>query len=380
VLYRELVQPLLFLLPAERAHRLVIGLMSCLSRLTLGPGLLRMSFGRPDPSLRVQAFGRELLSPLGLAAGLDKDAEAFEAFGALGFGFVEVGTLTAQAQPGNPRPRLFRLIADRALVNRMGFNNCGAQDAATRLSGRRDAALLGVNIGKSKVVPAEQAVDDYVQSARALAPHADYVVVNVSSPNTPGLRDLQAVGALRPLLVAVRSALDTASAQRRVPLLCKIAPDLADADVDALADLALERGLDGVVAVNTTIEREGLRSSEAEVRRCGDGGLSGAPLASRALEVLRRLRSRVGDRLVLVSVGGVQNADDVWNRLAAGATLVQIYTALIYDGPGLPSQIHRELARRLRESGLPALSALHGQASPMVQDAFSAARPKTPEA
>ncbi|MFI5307116.1 MAG: quinone-dependent dihydroorotate dehydrogenase [Polyangiales bacterium] len=365
MLYRELIQPLLFLLPAETAHRLVIGLMRFMSRVPLGVRVLGLFFGKPDPSLRVQAFGRELSSPLGLAAGLDKDAEAFQAFFALGFGFVEVGTLTAQPQPGNPLPRLFRLPADRALVNRMGFNNRGAADAAQRLTASRpESTLLGVNIGKSKAAAPEQAIEDYVASARVLAQHADYMVVNVSSPNTPGLRDLQAVDALRPLLVSVRAALDAVSPERRVPLLCKIAPDLADADVDAVADLALELGLDGIVAVNTTVKREGLRSAGPEVERCGQGGLSGAPLAARALEVLRRLRGRLGDRLTLVSVGGVQRADDVWDRLRAGATLVQIYTALVYDGPGLPRRIERELARKLRAAGLRNLSELRENSAP----------------
>jgi dihydroorotate dehydrogenase len=357
MLYRELLQPLLFLLPAETAHRWILGLMRSCARLPGGCALLSWLFGKPDPVLRVRVFERELSSPIGLAAGLDKDAEAFEAFAALGFGFVEVGTLTAEAQPGNPRPRLFRLPRDRALVNRMGFNNCGAADAARRLSLTGAPArktVLGINIGKTKRVPQEQAVADYVQSATLLAPYADYVVVNVSSPNTPGLRDLQAVEHLRPLLLAVRAALDGAAPGRRVPLLCKIAPDLADAEIDAVADLALELGLDGIVAVNTSVSRAALRSSERELLRCGEGGLSGAPLAQRALQVLRRLRARAGDRLVLVSVGGVANAEDVWERLQAGASLVQLYTSLIYEGPGLLRAIHRGLAERMRAPGQPA--------------------------
>ncbi|MGD8859693.1 MAG: quinone-dependent dihydroorotate dehydrogenase [Myxococcales bacterium] len=344
MLYR-LLRPLLYLLPAETAHRLVMGAMALLSRLPFGPGLLRALYGAPDPSLRVEALGLSLPSPLGLAAGLDKDAEAYEAFGALGFGFVEVGTITAQAQPGNPRPRLFRLVRDRALINRMGFNNHGAEAARRRLQGRSRGTVVGVNLGKTKVVPAERAVEDYVQSARLLGPLADYVVINVSSPNTPGLRDLQAVEHLRPLLGAVREALDGAVAERRVALLVKIAPDLADADVDAVADLSLELGLDGIIATNTTIAREGLATPSEEVERCGAGGLSGAPLKQRSLEVLRRLRARVGERLVLISVGGIETADEARERLQAGATLVQLYTALIYGGPSLPGRINRGLVR-----------------------------------
>jgi dihydroorotate dehydrogenase len=372
VLYRELIQPLLFLLPAETAHRLVLTLLRLIAHLPFGCTLLAWLFGRPDPALRVHAFGRELASPVGLAAGLDKDAEAFEAFAALGLGFVEVGTLTAKAQPGNPRPRLFRLPRDRALVNRMGFNNCGAADAARRLARPRSSrTVVGANIGKTKLVPNEQAVADYVESAALLAPHADYVVVNVSSPNTAGLRDLQAVAQLRPLLLAVRAALDSASPARPVPLLVKIAPDLDDADIDAVTDLCLELGLDGIVAVNTTIARTGLRSGEGEVRGCGEGGLSGAPLKGRALEVLRRLRARAGARLLLVSVGGASNADDVWERLQAGASLVQLYTALIYDGPSLPGRINRGLTERLRASGHQALGQLYS--------GVLAERPRTPQ-
>ena len=354
MLYRWLLRPLLFLLPPERAHRFGMAVLRLLSATRLGPALLRGLFGRPDPILRTRALGLELSSPIGLAAGLDKDAEAHPAFAGLGFGFVEVGTLTAQAQPGNPQPRMFRLPADRALINRMGFNNRGADHAARRLAAERPRSVpLGINIGKSKLAAPEQTIDDYVHSARALAPYADYLVVNVSSPNTPGLRDLQAIETLRPLLVAVRTALEQVVPGRRVPLLVKVAPDLADADIAAVADLALELGLEGIIAVNTTISRAGLRSVAEEVARCGPGGLSGAPLQTRALEVLRLLRLRVGDRLALVSVGGVRDADDVWARLQAGAALVQLFSELIYSGPSLPSQLNRGLARRMREQQEP---------------------------
>jgi len=347
--YRAIVQPLLFLLPAETAHRLVMREMAWFSRIPFGRAFLRMIFGKPDPALQVQLFGRTLQSPIGLAAGLDKDAEAYEAFGALGFGCVEVGTLTAEAQPGNPRPRLFRLKRDRALINRMGFNNRGAEAAAKALAAARHrGTLLGINIGKTKNVPPESAVDDYVRSATLLGPFADYLVINVSSPNTPGLRDLQTVALLRPIMVAVRQALEACSPARRVPLLVKIAPDLCDSDIDAVADLALELGLDGIVAVNTTVSRAGLRSDPREVSGAGAGGLSGPVLAARALEVLSRLRGRVGERLVLVSVGGVATVDDVWARLEAGASLVQLYTALIYEGPGLLGRLHRGLLERFR--------------------------------
>jgi dihydroorotate dehydrogenase len=298
-------------------------------------------------------MGLTFPGPLGLAAGFDKNAEAIDALAALGFSFVEVGTVTGDAQPGNPRPRLFRLPADRAIVNRMGFNNDGAERVAQRLaqrlaqrSAQRPPVILGINIGKTKAVPdhpAQRVVTDYEKSTRLLAPYADYLVVNVSSPNTPGLRDLQASARLRPLLKAVRRQADRVTA-RRVPLLVKIAPDLSDAEVRDVADLAFELGLDGLVATNTTIGRDGLASGEQEVRRAGAGGLSGPPLRRRSLEVLRILRERVGADMVLISVGGISTARDAKERLDAGATLLQAYTAFVYEGALWPSRLQRDLA------------------------------------
>jgi dihydroorotate dehydrogenase len=370
--------------PAEAAHRAGFGLIRAAGAVPGLAWLLRRWLAPRDPVLRVRALGLDLPGPLGLAAGFDKDARGADALGALGFAFVEVGTVTAQPQPGNPRPRMFRLVADRAVINRMGFNNAGAAAAARRLrarrrrSGRPGAVAVGVNIGKTKVVPAEEATEDYVASARLVAGVADYVVVNVSSPNTPGLRDLQAVPSLRPLLTAVREALDAATAEgaaasgiradgaargpaaRRVPLLVKIAPDLADSDVDALADLALDLGLDGIIATNTTISRHGLTSDPAEVSAAGAGGLSGAPLRPRALEVLRRLHARTGDRLVLIAAGGIETPDDAWERIAAGATLVQAYTGFVYGGPLWPRRIHDGLARRARAAALTSIGAARG--------------------
>jgi dihydroorotate dehydrogenase len=308
----------------------------------LGPRWVRRLVRRAslpaDPALRVRAMGLEFPSPLGLAAGFDKEAAHVDALAALGFGFVEIGTITAEPQAGNPRPRLFRLPADAALVNRMGFNNAGAVAAAARLARRRDpGVVVGVNIGKTKV--AEDAVADYRRSATLLAPHADYLVINVSSPNTPGLRDLQAVEQLEPIVAAVREAAPG------VPLLVKIAPDLADEDVDAVAGFAVRAGLEGLVATNTTISRDGLRSSPEAVAAAGAGGVSGAPVAARSLEVLRRLRARVGKDLVLISVGGVGDGADAAARLVAGATLVQAYTAFVYGGPRWPAKAQRALAR-----------------------------------
>lgn len=286
-------------------------------------------------------MGVEFPHAFGLAAGFDKNAAGVPGLLALGFGHVEIGTVTARPQPGNDRPRLFRLVDDRAIVNRMGFNNVGAAEVASRLHRLRATrvgrdAVVGVNIGKSKMTPPERALDDYAESARLLAPFASYLVVNVSSPNTPGLRDLQAVDSLRPILDGVKQVTD----RHGVPLVVKIAPDLADDDVDAVADLALELGLAGISATNTTIARpESLLTDRATVSAAGAGGLSGPILADRATEVLVRLRARVGDRLALIGVGGVTTPDDVRSRLAAGADLVQGYTGFIYEGPRWPSRL-----------------------------------------
>ncbi|NYG56061.1 quinone-dependent dihydroorotate dehydrogenase [Nocardioides perillae] len=304
--------------------------------------------GDPVP---VEAMGLRFPSALGLAAGFDKDAVGVDALAALGFGHVEVGTVTGEPQPGNPRPRLFRLPDDRAVVNRMGFNNEGAEVVARRLAARAGhrpppptdgrRPVLGVNVGKTKVVPDDEAVADYQKSTGLLAPWADYLVVNVSSPNTPGLRDLQAVERLEPLLSAVRRRADEVTAHRaaRVPLLVKIAPDLSDDDVRAVGDLAVALGLDGVVATNTTTTRDGLTSPAARVEAAGAGGLSGAPLRARALEVLRLLRAQVGDDLALVSVGGITTVADAQERLDAGAALVQGWTAFVYEGPLWPARV-----------------------------------------
>jgi dihydroorotate dehydrogenase len=361
-MYRLLYRMVLRRVPAEAAHLAAFGLIRVFGRVARVPGaawLLRRWLGPRDPVLRVRALGLSFPGPVGLAAGFDKDARGTRGLAALGFGFVEVGTVTARAQPGNPRPRMFRLTADRALVNRMGFNNAGAAAAAAQLGrsrGRRarGGPVVGVNIGKTRAVPDADAAADYAASARAVAAVADYVVVNVSSPNTPGLRDLQAADRLRPVLVAVRAALDAAvpwRPQGRVPLLVKIAPDLADADVDAVADLALELGLDGIIATNTTVSRDGLASPADEVAAAGAGGLSGPPLRARSLAVLRRLHERAGDRLVLIAAGGIETPDDAWERLRAGATLVQAYTAFVYGGPLWPRRMHAGLAARLRAAG-----------------------------
>jgi len=336
--YRVLFDLVLRRLDPERAHELAFGLIASVGRV---PGLahvLTKVFSAPAAG-RVEVFGRTVPGRFGLAAGFDKDARAVEGLTMLGFGFVEVGTVTAQAQPGNERPRLWRLLAERGLRNRMGFNNEGAVAAAARLRALRRrtrgrAAVVGVNIGKSKVTPPERAAEDYAFSASQLAPYADYLVVNVSSPNTPGLRDLQSVDALRPILREVRSAADAVVGGRHVPLLVKIAPDLADEDVDAVARLADELGLDGVVAVNTTIAHD-----------LGPGGVSGPRLLERGVEVVRRLRTALGPDTVIIGVGGITTGADAARYVEAGATLVQGYTSFVYVGPAFAARVNRHLAR-----------------------------------
>ncbi len=337
------------LVDAERAHEAASRTIRA-----AGPATRRRGEKVRAAAAPVHTMGLTFPGPLGLAAGFDKNATGIDGLAALGFGHVEIGTVTGQPQPGNERPRLFRLPQDAAVLNRMGFNNDGAEAVARRLAtrartrqerGRSEGPVVGVNIGKTKLVPAEHAVADYEKSAGLLAPYADYLVVNVSSPNTPGLRDLQAVEHLEPLLAAVRRRADhaTQALGRRVPLLVKIAPDLAEEDLDAVADLALALRLDGVIATNTTISREGLVTDAQQVARMGAGGVSGQPLTQRSTEVVRRLRARVGDDLCLVGVGGIGTPEQARARLEAGATLVQAYTGFVYGGAVWPARVQRAL-------------------------------------
>jgi dihydroorotate dehydrogenase len=340
--YRVLFDLVLSRLDPEDAHHLAFRVIRAVPRLGLAPLVRRLT--APHPSLAVDALGLRFDSPFGVAAGFDKDARGIAGLGALGFGHVEVGTITARPQPGNERPRLFRLVPDLAVVNRMGFNNGGAQQAAAELATARSASrrpVIGVNIGKSRVVDVDDAVEDYLISTRLLAPLADYLAVNVSSPNTPGLRGLQELDRLHPLLRAV------AEAAGSTPVLVKIAPDLDDDGIRRIGELVGELGLAGVIATNTTLSREGLASDAAVVDAAGAGGLSGAPLAARSLEVLRLLVAAVPAGTCIVSVGGVTSAADVDERLRAGATLVQGYTAFLYRGPLWARQVNRGL-RRLR--------------------------------
>ncbi|MGP6173176.1 quinone-dependent dihydroorotate dehydrogenase [Corynebacterium sp. A21] len=351
----------MFTIRPERIHGYINNALGAAQ--FLGPANRAMGQVLPvkDESLSQEVFGVTFPRPLGLAAGFDKNASSPDVWSPLGFGYAELGTVTASPQPGNPTPRLFRLKADQAILNRMGFNNDGAAEVAGNLRRRKSQDIIGINIGKTKVVPAAEAVDDYRRSASLLSHLADYLVVNVSSPNTPGLRDLQAVESLRPILKAVQEA------SGEIPVLVKIAPDLSDEDVDAVADLSLELGLAGIVATNTTISREGLRTPAREVADMGAGGISGLPVAERSLEILKRLYARVGDQQVLISVGGITTPEQAWERIAAGATLLQGYTGFIYGGPDWIRDIHRGIATQLKAHGFRHISEAIGCDLPWLE-------------
>jgi dihydroorotate dehydrogenase len=352
-MYRALRRAL-FLAPPERIHTWVFaGLRAATASAVLRNAMVRR-LGPTDPVLASTVFGVRFPGPMGLAAGFDKDGLGVQTWGALGFGYAEVGTVTALPQPGNPLPRMFRLPADRALLNRMGFNNHGAAALAGQLRRRNPDVPIGVNIGKTKVTPAERAAADYAECARSLGPLAAYLVVKVSSPNTPGLRDLQSVESLRPILAAVLAETST-------PVLVKIAPDLADGDIDDIADLAVELGLVGIVATNTTVSRDGLATPG--VQELGPGGISGPPVARRSVQVLRRLYRRAGDRLVLISAGGIETPEDAWERIVSGASLLQGYTGFVYGGGLWAKTIQDAIARRLHENGFRSLAEAIGSAT-----------------
>jgi dihydroorotate dehydrogenase len=326
-----LIRPALFAIEPERAHRMTINLLKALPYRP----------ARHDPALAVELAGLTFPSPIGLAAGVDKDAEVLDAFLSLGFGFVEVGTLTPLPQVGNPRPRLFRLEEDRAVINRMGFNNGGQAGALGRLARRTRRGIVGVNVGANK--DAADRFADYAAGVRTMAPVADYLTINISSPNTPGLRALQEADALDALLAGVMDA----RAPGGPPIFLKVAPDLAPADIDAIARVAIVRKVDALIVSNTTISRPSLRSTKAGEA----GGLSGAPLKALALERLRDVRRATDGAMPLIAAGGIASGQDAWDRIKAGASLVQLYSALVYQGPLLARRIEGELAALMRAEG-----------------------------
>lgn len=335
------LRKLLFLLAPETAHNLTfVGLkIPFLTRLL---GLSKIE----DKRLHKTVFGLHFTNPVGLAAGLDKNAVAFNEFGDLGFGFVEIGTLTPKAQPGNEQPRLFRLPADHALINRMGFNNHGVEDAVKRLKIRKDLTLIiGGNIGKNKLTSNEDAANDYLICFDALYPYVDYFVVNVSSPNTPNLRDLQEKEPLKKLLNQLQDKNKVQTNSK--PILLKIAPDLTNSQLDDIIEIVKETGIAGVIATNTTIGREHLKTSETEVKLAGAGGLSGKPLRERSTEVIRYLKQKSGNAFPVIGVGGIHSAEDAIEKLNAGADLIQLYTGFIYEGPQLIKKINQALLKNL---------------------------------
>ena len=340
-MYKFLIRPLLFLVDPERIHHFTFNLLKFKGTI---PGVNRISgllFKRESKKLEKKLFGLHFKNPVGLAAGFDKDARLIDELASFGFGFIEIGTLTPKPQPGNDKPRLFRLPLDQALINRMGFNNKGVLEAVEHLKKRKSNIIVGGNIGKNKVTPNDKAFEDYNYCFEALYPYVDYFVVNVSSPNTPGLRELQEKEPLKKLLNQVKALSD--AKQKQKPVLLKIAPDLTQTQLDDIIEILKETKTDGVIATNTTISREGLKTSKEEIERIGMGGLSGKPVAQKSTEVIRYLRNQLGTSYPIIGVGGIISAEDAYEKLKAGADLIQIYTGFIYEGPGFVKAINKYL-------------------------------------
>ncbi len=364
-LWTALIRPLLFRLDPESAHERTMGMFAFMMSLPLVRPIMRALYRVRAPQLETSVAGVDFDSPVGLAAGFDKNALWFNGLSSLGFGFVEVGTLTGHAQSGNPKPRIFRLPKDSALINRMGFNNRGSEAAAAALHGADIEPTLGINIGKSKITPNEEALGDYLLSLERLYDYADYIAINVSSPNTQGLRDLQAADPLRKLLGGLIDRNKELAAERSAeakPVFVKIAPDMDDSARNEVVDLAIELGLDGIIATNTTIERAPLTTDGQRVEQIGNGGLSGKPLTSRSREFVSNLYLRAAGRLPIIGVGGIMNGDDAYEMLRAGADLVQVYTGFVYGGPGFVAQIHRRILERMQADGHSTVAEVVGSA------------------
>ena len=343
-MYKVFIRPVLFLFDPEKIHHFVFSFLKWSGKIPGVKPLLRSIYCYEDKRLEKRILGITFKNPVGLAAGFDKDAALIDEADCLGFGFIEIGTLTPKPQPGNDKPRLFRLPADQALINRMGFNNRGALEAVERLKKRKSTVVVGGNIGKNKVTENENAIDDYRFCFEALYEHVDYFVVNVSSPNTPGLRALQEKEPLRNLLATVKKL--SLSKPTLKPVLLKIAPDLTNGQLDDVIGIVKETGTDGIIATNTTISREGLQTDKTVLENIGNGGLSGKPLTSRATEVIRYLRAGFGPGFPIIGVGGIMTAADALDKLDAGADLVQLYTGFIYEGPALIKRINKAILSR----------------------------------
>ena len=360
--YRSLLRPILFRLPPETAHELALHSLPFIPQRFIAK---RFS----DPALKIERFGLSFPNPVGLAAGFDKNGVALQPLAALGFSHIEAGTVTYHAQPGNPRPRLFRLSEDQALINRAGFNNEGAAAFAQRVERQRPDCVLGVSIGKSKITPLAEATADYLASFELVYNVADYIAVNVSSPNTPQLRELQQSEQLSSLLsvLQARGRELQQRYQRRVPLLVKLSPDLERGELEVIVDVIGRLKIDGIIATNTTVSRNGLRTDARRVASFGEGGLSGKPLANRSTQMIAQLFELTGGRIPLIGVGGIFNADDAWEKICAGASLVQLYTGFIYQGPTIAQQINEGLSRILAREGFTSLDAAVGWATKKTQ-------------
>jgi dihydroorotate dehydrogenase len=350
-LYDKLIRPLMFRLPAETAHE--IGMLA------LRRGLVSAVGEQPDFG-PITRFGLEFRSPLGMAAGFDKNGVVVNQLARLGFGFVEVGTVTHEPQPGNKRPRIFRLPKDEALINRLGFNNDGAAAVAWRLGGLIRQCVVGINIGKNKNVPLEAATENYLKTFETVHPLADYIAVNVSSPNTPNLRELQKGSELESLLSALQRRNE---APHKKPLLVKIAPDLHEGEIEMIVDVCLRNAVDGVIATNTTTSRTGLKTSQIELARIGSGGLSGRPLTGRSTEIVSLIHKLSKGKLTIIGVGGVFSPEDAFDKIAAGASLIQAYTGFIYHGPTFAHHISQGLDAILRERGFSSVDDAVGSAA-----------------
>jgi dihydroorotate dehydrogenase len=344
-MYRLIIRPILFLVDPEKIHHLVFTLIRFFFKIPGVSAICRAVYQVKDARLETTVFGITFPNKVGLAAGFDKDAKLFNELGDLGFGFVEIGTVTPVGQAGNDKPRMFRLPADSGLINRMGFNNEGVKAAAQRLMYRKSRIVIGGNIGKNKITPNENAGDDYEKCFEELFPVVDYFVVNVSSPNTPNLRDLQEKGPLTELLLRLKKI--NATKPKAKPILLKIAPDLTDTQLDDIIDIVKTTGIDGVVATNTTISRANLHTAESRVKEFGAGGLSGKPLTKRATEVIRYLSEKSNKAFPIIGVGGIHSAEDAIEKIKAGACLVQLYTGFIYEGPGLAKRINKAVLKQI---------------------------------
>jgi dihydroorotate dehydrogenase len=358
MVYRSLLRPILFSLPPETAHELALHSLSFLKPRFIND-LVAQRFASTTSSLNLKRFGLMFTNPVGLAAGFDKDGVALQSLAALGFGFIEAGTVTYHAQPGNPRPRLFRLPADRALINRAGFNNHGAAAFAARLKQQRPNCVIGVSIGKSKVTPLEDATNDYLASFELVFDVADYIAINVSSPNTPQLRELQQSEHLTSLINALQTRNRELQQSRQrpapVPLLVKLSPDLDPQSLEVIVDTLVRLKVDGIIATNTTVARDGLQTPAGDVAAMGAGGLSGLPLKQRSTQMIAHLYKLTSGQLPIIGVGGIFTAADAWEKISAGASLIQLYTGFIYQGPRIAKLINDGLLEILIREGFASL-------------------------